>query len=71
MTDVGTFCGDILYMFSEPLSFYVSAPIGTCRINFERVGPPIWSQSEQIWKSGNCDSVQEGALQSIDGLSFP
>ena len=42
----------------------VLLPQAHAGINSEGLGPPIWSQSEQIWKSGNCDSGQEGASKS-------
>ncbi len=31
------FCGDVFYMFSEPLSFYLFAPLGTHRSQFRRL----------------------------------
>jgi len=42
------FCGDSICLLSQ-------APAG---VNFEGFGPQCWSQSEQIWKSGNCDSCK-------------
>ena len=69
VTNVGTVVVTVFCMFSKPLSCYLLVPKAPTDLNFDSFWAPFWSRSEQIWESGNYDSVSEWTRKSSFGGS--